>query len=140
MFLANLYILGRNGRESMNDSLQTFTTLFTPKLTNWIVMVVILNLATIRHYHTQKQIGNIKELNDSVHSRLSPSYCKKIKNLACCCIKCSTRYKVEIWKTMEISWFSEKEWLQICPRFFQWWSRGNDEKCKSFLSLFIVNN
>ena len=41
---------------------------------------------------------------------------------------------------MKIDWLGQKEWLEICARFFQWWSRGNDEECKSFVALFLVNN
>ena len=48
--------------------------------------------------------------------------------------------KVEIPKAVKLSRFGKNEWLQILCNIFQRWRRGNDEECKLFLILFLVND
>jgi hypothetical protein len=43
--------------------------------------------------------------------------------------------KVELRKTVKLSWFSQKGWLGICVVLFRRWRWGNDEGCKLFCSL-----
>jgi hypothetical protein len=41
---------------------------------------------------------------------------------------------------MEMRGFGFKEWLEKLCNIFQRLSRGNDEECKFFVNLFLINS